>query len=547
MRRIVAVCLLLMTIAGCTRPGPSANETPPAPQVATSGPEPGQVGQAPSSPPPNAARPIEEDLPVPAPMPHWLRRVELADGQAPRDLGLYFMDVATGTAEGWLLPAGSNNWPAYVLTASEDERWLMATDQEQGYLVRRSDGAAFHFDPRGLILTVGPGAFLARPRNWTAGDGSKCALLDEQMKLISTFSLHDGCSGDDQALFSPDGKFVAIMGPAGRPAVSLVTVATGAVKELGPLSIPAGLRLYGRRLAALAGADELLAELQLSPGGEWPPQKSIVRRYTWQGELRAEKEIPGSDVRPSPDGKLFTYSQNLGPLGQAVVVQEWDADKPRFRITGGLWPAWLAGSREMAFHSSEGYKLASTAGEMLAGPPTASGAIFNPFVRLSPAPDDAELFLTNSGYSTSLSVIDRAGRTRRVVSLPGDQLRLGAEGWGPSASGFHFTVYVLGGKGYEGEVWNYIPPKIQRPPFADKLPLQVEDPKGECLNLRAEPAVDGKVMRCLPVGTRLDLAQSVRLDQLMYWKDPWVWVQVDTEKGETGWVAVNARSVGYAD
>jgi hypothetical protein len=547
MRRIVAVCLLLMMIAGCTRQGPSANETPPAPQVATPGPEPGQVDQAPSSPPTNAARPIEEILPVPAPMPKWLRRVELADGQAPRELGLYFVDVGTGTAEGWLVPLGPNNWPSFFLTASEDERWLMVTDQEQGYLVRRSDGAAFHFDPRPLILTVGPGVFLAWPRNGTAGDGSKCALLDEQMKLISTFSLHGGCADDYQTIFSPDGKFVAIMGPTSRPAVSLVTVATGAVKELGQLSVPAGLKPYGRRLTALSGADEWLVELQLSPGGEWPPQKSVVRRYTWQGELRAEKEIPGSVVRPSPDGKLFTYSQNLGLLGQAAVVQAWGADEPLFRIAGGEWPAWMAGSREMSFHSSEGYKLASTAGEMLAGPPTASGARFNPFVHLSPAPDDADLFMTNSSYSTSLSVIDRAGRTRRVVSLPDDQLRMGAEGWGPSARSFHFTVYMLGGKGYEGELWNYISPKIQHPPFPGKLPLKVEDPKGECLNLRAEPAIDGKVVRCLPVGTGLDFAQSVRLDQLMRWTDPWVWVQVETEKGETGWVAVNARSVAYAD
>ncbi|HWI51654.1 MAG TPA: SH3 domain-containing protein [Symbiobacteriaceae bacterium] len=539
MRKIVTVFLLLMTLAGCA--------THPATQGAASGNEPAQVYQAPSPPPAVPARPIEEDLPVPAPLPDGLRRVDLADGQAPQHPGLYFMDVATGKLEGWLAPPGPNNWPAFSLTASEDERWIVASGQEQGYLIRRSDGAAFRYDPTRLILTAGPGVFLARPMNWAPGDGSKCALLDEHVKVVSTFALQDGCFRDHKVLFSPDGKFLAVTGLADGPAVSLVTVATGVVKELGPLSIPTGQSLYRADLARLSGTQELMAALQLSAGGEWPPEKTVVRRYTWQGELRAEKEFPGWDVQPSPDGKLLTFSQSLGLLGQAAVVQEWGADQPLFRVAGGQWPEWLAGGRELAVHSSQGYKLVSTAGVIQAGPPTASGAMFNPFVRLSPAPDDADLFLTNSAYSTSLSLIDRAGRTRRAVSFPDDKLRMGVDGWGPSARSFHFTVYIPGGKGYEGEIWNYIAPKVQRPPFPDKFQLLVEDPKGDCLNLRAVPAVDGKVIRCLSTGTRLDLAKPANLDQLMRWQDPWVWVQVQTDKGETGWVAVNTHSVAYAD
>lgn len=96
MRRISAVCLMLMILAGCAREGPASNTTPTAPQVATSGSDPAQVSQAPSPPPAVPARPIEEDLPVPAPLPDGLRRVDLVHGQAPRVPGLYFMDVATG-------------------------------------------------------------------------------------------------------------------------------------------------------------------------------------------------------------------------------------------------------------------------------------------------------------------------------------------------------------------------------------------------------------------------------------------------------------------
>ncbi|HYG58913.1 MAG TPA: SH3 domain-containing protein [Symbiobacteriaceae bacterium] len=484
---------------------------------------------------------------MPAPLPDGLRRVEMAGGQAPRDPGLYFMDVATGTLEGWLAPLGPDHWPAFSLMASGDERWIVATGQEQGYLIRRSDGTAFQYDPGRLVLTAGPGVFLARPKNWASGDGSKCALLDEQVNLVSTFALQDGCFRDHAVLFSPDGKSLAVIGRADGPAVSLVTVATGVVKELGTLAIPPGLRVYSANLAALPGTKELMAELQLSVGGGWPPEKSVVRRYTWQGERRAEKELPGWDVRSSPDGKLLTYSQSMGLLGQAAVVQEWDSAEPLFRVAGGQWPQWLAGSRELEIHSSQGYKLIATAGVIQAGPPTASGARFNPFVGLSPSPDDADLSLTNSAYSTSLSVIDRAGRTRRVVSLPDDKLRIGLEGWGPDARSFHFTVYIPGGKGYEGDIWNYITPKIQHPPFPDQFPLKVDAPKGECLNLRAQAAIEGKVIRCLPPGTRLDLAKPDNLDQLIRWQDPWLWVQVQTDKGESGWVAVNTNSVAYAD
>jgi hypothetical protein len=547
MRQISAIFLLLMMLVGCTSQGLSSSATPSAPQVATSGSDPVQESQAQSPPPAVPARPIEEDLPVPAPLPDGLRRIEFTHEQAPQDPGLYFMDVATGKLEGWPAPLGPNNWPAFALTATADERWIIATGEEHGYLIRRSDGTAFHYDPRRLTLTAGPGVFLARPRNWASGGGSKCALLDEQVKLVSTFALRDGCFRDNHVLFSRDGKSLAVTGLANSPAVSLVTVATGAVKELDPLSIPTGLKRYGARLAALPGTEELMAELQLSAGGGWPPDKSVVRRYTWQGELRAEIELPGWDVLSSPDGKLLTYRQSLGLLGQAAVVQEWGADKALFRVAGGQWPQWLAGSRELAVDSSQGYKLVSTAGVVQAGPPTASGAKFDPFVRLSPAPDDADLFLTNSTCSTSLSLIDRAGRTRRVVSLPDDKLRIGVEAWGLSAGSLHFTVYIPGGKGYEGEIWNYIAPKIQRPPFPDKLPLKVEAPKGDCLNLRAEPALEGKVIRCLPPGTRLDLAKLANPEQLIAWQDPWVWVQVQTDKGEAGWVAVNTHSPAYAD
>ncbi|MFZ5815936.1 MAG: hypothetical protein ACOY93_11605 [Bacillota bacterium] len=50
-------------------------------------------------------------------------------------------------------------------------------------------------------------------------------------------------------------------------------------------------------------------------------------------------------------------------------------------------------------------------------------------------------------------------------------------------------------KGFEREPWTNFLPGLQRPPFPEKHPLEVQDPRGECLNLREEPTLKGRIAR----------------------------------------------------
>lgn len=549
LRILIAALIALLLLTGCTRPAPRPDAEPPVPPVASSEPEgplPAEVAKADL---PAPAELTEADLPVPAPLPEGLRRAELDANQPLESPGVYFMDVATGKLDAWRTPLETPQaGPTFSLWPSPDERWIAAVRKDEGYLIRRSDGVAFRYNSQRLYLTAGPGVILAIPKQPTAGDGSKCALLDEQMRLIATFALRDRCTTESQVVFSPDGKMLAITTPRGDEPVALVTVATGAVKWLGRFSAPDGLALSSVHLSALPQTGELMVEFQLTSAGAkraWAPQASQIRRYTWQGDLRSDTRLPGWGPAISPDGKLLAYSQDLGLLGQAVVVQAPGADKPLFRVAGGVDPSWLAGSKELLLQSSQSYQLVSTTGALKPGPPTTGGPGYDPFVWLIPSPDDPNLYLTTTTYLTGASVVDQTGRIVRSATLSEPKgMQIAGAMWGPSASGFHFVAVQRGGKGYEGEIWNWIRPKVQRPPFPSEHPLQVELPDGDCLNLRAELGKAGKIIRCLPSGTRLDLFRSQRTWEV---KDNEVWLQVETAQGERGWVAVSTYSLTYAD
>ncbi|HYF81212.1 MAG TPA: hypothetical protein VD973_29200 [Symbiobacteriaceae bacterium] len=539
---LVAICLLLM-VTGCAKL--------PAPKPVTPDPAGGVPQQQPAAPPPTTPAPvatapasIESLLPVSAPLPEGLRRVELDAGQPVSHAGLYFMDVATGKLDAWLPPVSETGMPSIALSSSDDERWIMASDEKNGWLIRRSDGAAFRYDRSQLHVAVGPGVLLARPLQWqNGGAGATCAMLNTEAKLLSTLALGSRCRADLLALFSPDGKTVAISDWDGGPSVTLVTAATGAVKELGPLTLPAGQQVTTTRLSMLRSTGELVLELVLGDrGAPATPTGSLVQIYSWDGRMRSEQRVAGSSAGLSPDGKLISYTVNLdNRLGQATVIQEWGAEQPRFRVAGGLATQWLADGSSVLMNTFRGYRLVSAAGKMTVAP-GADGETFRPFDSLIPAPDNADRFL----YAGV--VLDRSGKTVREVR-PADakDLRIRSAIWGTTAASFHFLALPNYGKGWDADFWFYITPKVQRLPYPDKYPLQVEDPAGECLNLRTQGAEGAKVVRCLPTGTKLALTLQENGEPEVRYEGQWAWLGVKTEQGEQGFVAINTKSVAYAE
>lgn len=547
MRKLLALTMLLAVLTGCAKQAPPA--APPAGPPATTAPAPPTARTDPAAvyeaapQAPAVATPIESNLPKAAPLPEGLRRAELPPGEPLSQAGFYFMDVATGKLEGWLPPVDQYGWPRLALGASPDGRWVTVQQEQSAYLIRRSDGAAFQYDPRQVAVLHGPGVLLVRPNVWRTGDGGRCALLDEQMRLVSTFSLQqDACQVQGELLFSPDGKVLAMPNPHGDGSFFLVTVSTGAVKKTEPFAVPADLRRERVSFAALPATGELVAEFMLMPasGTSYQPTTHI-RRYSWQGDLKAETRVAGSGPALSRDGKLLVYTEYMGQLGSAAVIREWGAQQPLFRVAGGWVPRWVAGSTDLLVATSRGYRLVTADGRLQPAPLAAPAPdmVFNPFLWLTSSPDNPDRFLTRS------AVVDRAGRIIREIPLKSEQLRVGQSTWGPTAASVQFLVTPTAGKGWDAGLSEYLAPKVQRPPYPDKFPLQVEDPKGECLNLRAEEGPSGRLIRCLPTGTKLALADPA--------PDRWPfgqlhgWIQVVTEKGEKGWVAVYTFSVTYAD
>lgn len=548
---VVAFCLLLM-IVGCAKqgaPGPEASgpdSAAPGSPVATTPPPSGSTAPPVSTVPPGGTSgpaPLESLLPVPAPLPEGLRQVALPAGQPVESTGLYFMDVATGKMDAWLPPVGEYNIPSISLSASDDERWILASVEKTGWLIRRSDGAAFRYDREKLHLTVGPGVILARPAEWqNGGAGGRCALLDDDVKLLSTFAVGGGCTHQHQVLFAPDGKQVALSDFDGALFVWLITAATGEVKTVGPLAAPEGSQISSDRITLRPGSGELVLEVWLTDPKE--PGRSLgnlVRIYSWEGTLLTERRIPGFIAAFSPDGKLVSYNAIMGRLGQALVVEEWGAQQPRFRVAGGFGAQWLADSSGLLLSTFRGMKLASATGTLQAAPGRTDDS-FYPFGWLLVSPNDANLFLT------SATVIDRNGQPRREALLAeGKDLRIAQASWGPTAHSYHFTVMPPLGKGWDAEFWFWIGPAVQRPPYPEEYPLQVKDAAGECLNLRAEGAETAKVVRCLPTGTKLALILQENGEPMVHYEGQWNWLQVKTEQGEQGWVAVNTKSVSYTE
>ncbi|MGE5675578.1 MAG: SH3 domain-containing protein, partial [Mycobacterium leprae] len=313
-------------------------------------------------------------------------------------------------------------------------------------------------------------------------------------------------------------------------------------KGLGEFVTRDGLSTSSVGIAAFPQLDQLVVELWLTePKVTYPPKETQIRRYNWQGKLVADSRLPGYSPQLSPDGKLVAYSQSLGMLGSAVVVQELNGREPLFRLTGGLYPQWRADSKAILLESSQGYQLLTTDGTLSPAPPNPGNGRYNPFITFHPSPDDANLYILES------AVIDQTGRTVHSMKTADQNLRIVQPRWGATAKVLSFIAMIPGGKGYEGDLWNWIMPRVQKAPFPAKQALQVADPAGECLNLRAEAGKSGKLIRCLPTGTRLELPEAKDYWSLWAWKEDGVWLQVKTEKGEQGWVSAGTHSITYSD
>ncbi len=514
MRRLMTVILALLVLTGCVKtPTPA-----PAPSTeATTPPE--TKAPAPSTPEPVKLEPLPIDGALPVPLPEGMRPVELASGQAIQEPGLYYMDVATGRLEGWPFPASDtlDTQMGWAETAP-DHQWGIFQMEKVGYLVRRTDGATFRFDAERFWVMPGPGRFLLAPRAWGEGQIPTYAILDHELKLLSTFSL-PGARGHERFLFSPDGNQLAAALPA--KGLARIDVATG---QAIPVTSARG---DGGQLSH--HPDGFLLHTYATD------QPRRLQWFDWEGRLQGERE-GDLDLAFSPDGRLIASVQSMGDYGPAVVVQEVGSEKPLFRVAGATDPRWVANGTELIVSTRMGWQVVSTSGEMQPAP-QAGEPEWHIFDWYLPAPENPDLFLTDT------RVVDRTGRivqaTQLADGIPAD---VAGAGWGPTATEVHIVAAFRGGKGWEiGPAEEFLP-GVQRPPFPEEYPLQVQDHQGQCLNLREEASKGARIIRCLPTGTRLAMTSSE-----IAFADELAWLTVETPAGETGWVAISTGSIAHAD
>ncbi len=553
-RQLLTALVIAALLAGCA---PDAG-TPPSPSSSaptTTGPArtaEGLVGQDPdpargdplSGDPagsgPNGgvtsdAPPEPREFPV-SPAPDVLQRQIYHSTREIPGPGLYLVDLTTGEVEAW-----QSEKQTYV-DLSDDRRWVVTQGESQVYWANRETGKTYTWNPQELrLLASDANRFL-----FTEVRTGRFYVTDESFQVVQRFTL-DMPVG--KAQFAPGGGSIALTSGAwptdGK--LYLVDTETGASRDLGPPPTAANGQLAGVELLGPI-TDELMVSYVIGvvePSG-LTRESSIIRRYSWNGEVLGEFTAAGRAAHISPDRRLLASAQNLYHLDEAAVVTDLSTGQPLFRVTGTAPAAWMADSRGLVLESRllTPY-LVSLDGDLRDGPTPPRSTHFIFLDRLRPSPDEPGQFLYG------LAVMNESGQVLQRVDLPdGDGWLIRDPDWGADGREVVIRITPPSGKGLLG-FEAPLHPAVQKPPFPDPYLLLVQDPQGECLNLRESYSRSSRVIRCLPTGTRLavaDLFQApVKLNEAFYYDDDQFWLWARTEQGETGWVSLSTGSVVWGN
>lgn len=567
-RRIAALLLAAaLLLTACT--GTSAQED--------NNPNPtGAEQPAPSTPPTSDPEP---EKPEPAKEPKLKLPIKTVDGAMEQTThargeqlpgpGLYLVETATGQAEGWMLKTKPDiPWVNYGI--SPDNRWILAEQDRQTYLTDRSTRQTYtwvaqelrlvHMSRHGLLFeeTTAGGV----TANWGTG---RFHWVDERLEVVTSFNLPPGHAMGPMAVVAPDGRWLAIasgwteQGSLDRPLFYLVELAEGEARPVGAVPKPAdGAELREMRFLSARGGQELaVMTTTFAYGQPISGTETRIDRYGWDGKAISSSTVRGSDPRLSPDGRLLAWQEQLHGVIPTVRVVDAATGDDRFRILGAagpIWEAqqWLAGGDRFLVGTQSGPQIVTNDGKLVES--RLAEVAQEVQGKLVAAPDQADLFASQHRFifgTEGPAVVDVQGKIVQQVQLPDGAWRFGGPTpWGDSSKEFRFAFMPEpGGDGWDGVLVSF-PPKVDTPPYSEFL-LQVRDPAKECLNLRAGHNRAAQVVRCLPDGTKLSLADATGLERHLVlpslWDDGMQWLYVQTEAGETGWVSLSAEVLGWAE
>jgi hypothetical protein len=468
--------------------------------------------------------------------------------------GIYFLDLATGTVEGYAIPSAQPYEAGY--SASANGRFVIARTLDTGYILDRTTGQLHKWDRYQYDLVVAGSSRLlfqevqpipegyataidstdGRLGGYLKGKG-RYLVMNSDLQQVAEFTLEYGNGQPTtgaEAIFSPQESQVMI---SRDDRSYIVDLASG---RAAPLAI-------GARFQSAKGGTEVVAFHEA-------PESKLVRRYDWQGKVLAESQIKAGSIKVSGDGEWIAWDvfrDNFTPV--VYYARLGQAERP-FQALGAticLGSGGSSGNRWLAQGGSASLLVAANGGIRVLG---TDGSVATPEVGRWPyfdgevAPGSEGVYGFRKAESTGQSVgaVSADGKALASVTI------LGQAGytpdrwsqlWGATANEMRFVLrQQLGHDGPCGDYSIPLPLKLSLPgTFDATLALQVKGTR-TCLNVRENPWLEATVVDCLQEGSRIPLGNQVTLGlPSFHYNDDGLWFKLPQ-----GWILISSGLVDFA-
>jgi hypothetical protein len=445
-------------------------------------------------------------------------RVELAPDKAVDAPGLYLREMSSGKTEGWQVAAAAG--PLKAVTFPADDL-MVAHAEKNWYIINRQTGKVHEWDYATVALVAASSERVLLQELATG----RLHVAGADMKVQRSLKPPEGVTTVVGAIAS-DGKAAAVVPSAGGP-LYLIDLGSGKMTQVA--GAPQGGA--GPVVRSVMDGKEFVVGYEPAPG----ESASVLHRYAWDGTKLGELAVPGMDCAFTRDGKQVACSGGTWP-GQ-VQVSDVETGVPLYRVLGAMGGAWTADGAQLVvgLDSKPEYRMVMADRRMVSTAVTKLGAAGNP-----PVPSPAAL----GTFALQGMVIDGEGKA--VFTAPVDTAKWQLGGVAPWGKGGAEFRYMVTEKALTTTIYRAWPvePVVQVAPFPAQVGLEVKTTGGDCLNLRAGAGKSAKVIRCMPSGTKLQPAGAPGAEES---RDGERWIQVTTEKGESGWVAVTTGDIRWAE
>lgn len=457
--------------------------------------------------------------------------------------GIAFMDTETGEVMGYrAYPPDVQAFSAYI--PSPGGRLVAAQSQELSTILNRETGEEWQWPPYQLFVVLLGDDFVVfaeatrQQAIWPPRSLDTLHATDASMQPLASFELpvladqwprREWVAGPGRTAFAAD-----------RQGVYRVDIETGDVEEL---YAPEPIENYDINVQRWdSRGDRLVATYRFDPTwGDSGPVDPTAEGFTRQvvldpatGDIRGVHDSPTGNYAwaafISPDGRYAVYDSNyhVGHVEEGFVdripyltLVDLETGDPVWRMrSAGLGTGdflvdnrWLPDSSGFLAAVAPGTPEANSRREMrhaiiwldgqieLLPQGPVEGEWYGIAMNQAPvaSPDDPDLFSFGR-----ISLYNRATDEWVSPAIPEDGPDHTSP-WGSESDEMRMA-FPHGGHG-GGGLGLLLNPVLEFPPFSDALDVVVAG-SGTCLNLRAEPTVEGEVLGCLADGTVMTLTPT---------------------------------------